>query len=235
MSVFYQSITDSECTKAAQYVEQQEAALDELASVLAKYDSSQASTVVEPAKPAKPAKPLRTEEFDSLEAWLNSFSESRPSSNPILPGNFNNLLNQPIQPDDEYTMSSESFREALGLPTINSVSSSSSSQKITQDLSTSSQVASTHLASFTTPKRLPPAASTQAPKAARKPYTRKIGVRHYSRWSISHLQEEYLARFKPLSQKRTLDRQFMEDALTHLDAQESKTEAKRALVKSWAD
>jgi len=51
---------------------------------------------------------------------------------------------------------------------------------------------------------------------------------------MSHLTDEYLARFKPMSQKRTLDRQFMIDALTNLDAQEKKkTEKKRPVGLSW--
>ena len=190
-ATFNQSVTDSECLKAAQDVEQLETELDELARELARYDSSQASTVVEPAKP------LRTEDFDSLTAWLNSFTESLPCSNSSLPDSFSNLLDKPLQLHDENTMTSESFRAALGLPTISIGSSSSASsiqpitisstQEDSQVLAPSSQTTSISSASFTTPTRSPPTASTQAPKADRKPYTRKTGVRQYSRWSMGRL------------------------------------------------
>jgi len=234
-TVFNTSISDSECVKAAQDVEKLDAELDELARELAKYDSSCSSV-------AEPAKSYRHEDFESLTAWLNSFSESLPSSQTSLPNGFTNLLEKPIEIIDESTMTSEGFHLACGKPSFVNISSSSSdsSSKPTTIASTattesiSSKPISISSASCTTPTRPPPTASTAAPKADRKPYTRKTGVRQYSRWSMSHLTDEYLARFKPMSQKRTLDRQFMIDALTNLDAQEKKkTEKKRPVGLSW--
>jgi len=245
MSVFCGSVTDSVCVKAAQDVEKLDAELDELARELAKYDSSSSSV-------AEPAKPYRHEDFESLTAWLNSFSESLPSSQTAapdsLPTGFNNLLEKPIELFDESAMTEESFHLACGKPSFVNISSSSSGSSsepttITSTATTASlpsQPISISSANCTTPTRPPPAASTAAPKADRKPYTRKTGVRQYARWSMSHLAEEYLARFKPMSQKRTLDRQFMIDALQHLDAQQQqqqqKTEKKkRTLCSSWDD
>jgi len=216
--VLNQSVTDSECIKAAQAVEQLDCELDELARELAKYESS-CSSVTEPAKP------YRQVDFESLTAWLDGLSESLPCSQTAapetLPVGFNNLLDKPIQVLDESTMTSESFHLACGKPSFVNT--------------TSSQPTSTSSVSCTTPIRPPAAASTAAPKADRKPYSRKTGKRQYSRWSMSHLQEEFLARFKPASQKRTLDRQFMIDALIHLDADEALDKTRRhPSVQPWA-
>lgn len=60
----------------------------------------------------------------------------------------------------------------------------------------------------------PAIAPTRAPKKSRPIKTRLC---RYSRLSMKQLQEEYLQRFHPLSQKRFEEREFMENALRRND------------------
>lgn len=80
-----------------------------------------------------------------------------------------------------------------------------SSPKVPWDMSTS----------FTTPERRPRTPPTDAPKFTLKP----IVGGNYSKWSMKRLSEAFLTRLQPMSQKRTLDRQYMIDALVQHDAE----------------
>lgn len=67
-------------------------------------------------------------------------------------------------------------------------------------------------------KPLEPITSDICPARAPKKSRAIKALQHrYSRWSTIHLQEEYLKRFHPFSQKRMAERQFMEDALSRYD------------------
>lgn len=189
---------------------------------------------------ANPVKPYRKEDFDSLAAWLNGTVETPLpdmtsfSTQPETPDNFSSLLTNPVEQSwlDERAMSVADFQAACSNPTVISISSSATPITISSSSSVSSLTLSTQsdstilvpsspsqlsASTFTTPERPPTIHSTWAPKANRKSRTTKASVHHYSRWSMSRLQAEYLQRFQPMSQKHTLDRQFMIDALTYYD------------------
>jgi hypothetical protein len=224
------SVSDSDCVKAAQAVEQLDRELDELMKVLAELDEpdtkSPAATTVTNSQQST----LSKVDLDPLVAWLDG--EDTTS----LPSNFSNLLTKPVEQSwlDERAMSSFDYAAARAqwggshpssAITISSDGSSALPITISDCSSTSDRAVGRAQSpilmatSFKTPERPTKPASTQAPKAVRKP--RKASGHHYSRWSMSHLQEEYLRRFQPLSQKRTLDRLFMIDALVHYDSQQA--------------
>jgi hypothetical protein len=151
--------------------------------------------------------PLQEVDFNSITAWLDGLAAT--------PAMFTNLLDKPLLLD-ESTMTGEAFRAALQPPptttaTPISISSTSSSPVKSQP---SPPLPTTF---YQTPERKPPAHSTCAPKRAKL-------SRHYSRWSMDRLQNEFVSRFQPASQKRLLDRQFMIDALAYNDSQVAKTQ-----------
>jgi hypothetical protein len=232
------SVTDSECIKAAQDVEQLDRELDELVKVLAEIDNDSTTKTTSTTASSQPST-YRTVDFDSLAAWLEGLSDTtlpdmtNAATNPQPPSNFESLVTKPIEQSwlDERAMSSFDYVAARAqwggshpssAITISSDGSSASPLTISSDgtsaravgnltsiLAPALQPAALSTSSFKTPERPTMPASTQAPK--------KQSKRHYSRWSMAHLQDEFLCRFQPLSQKRTLDRQFMVDALQHDD------------------
>jgi hypothetical protein len=232
------SISDSDCIKAAQDVEQLDRDLDDLMRELANSSNSNGSASAEPVKAR------RKIDFGSLVAWLDGVVETPlpdltdSSTQPKTPDNFSNLLTKPVEQSwlDERAMTATDFRAACRNPTVISISSSTppitisssssvssltqSDQADSQVLAPSSQPTQLSPSTFTTPERPPTVYSTCAPKANRKSRSIKAGGHHYSRWSMNHLQEQYLQRFQPISQKRTLDRQFMIDALTYYDMEQ---------------
>jgi hypothetical protein len=231
------SISDSDCIKAAQEVEKIDRELGELMAVLADIDNSATPTTTTSTSFASQPSTFSNVDVDPLVAWLDGLvNTTLPAmSNQELPKDFDRLLTKPIEQSwlDERAMSSFDYliaQEQWGGSnsaspiTISSDGSSAAPIKISDGLSTSdrsvgrgsspvlvpaSPLAAISESSFKTPDRPTEPASTQAPKKQTK--------RHYSRWSMAHLQEEYLQRFKPMSQKRTMDRQFMIDALAHHD------------------
>jgi hypothetical protein len=209
------SISDSECIKAAQDVEQLDRDLDDLMRELAENSSTSNGSTN-----AKTVKPNRKVDFDSLVAWLDGTNEA------LLPDieNFSNLLTKPIEQCwlDERAMTVANFQAACNNPTIISISSTEppitiSSSSSVSSLAQSAQADSQILASVSQPAQLPTVHATCAPKANRKSRSTKANGQQYAKWSMSDLQEEYLRRFQPISQKHTLDRQFMIDALTYND------------------
>ena len=190
-----------------------------------------------------------------VQAWLVDMpmpDMSDPATKPKTPSKLNNLLNKPLEAIsedqirwlDERTMTTDDFEAARHpasiapstAPTPISPSPSSSRSSFTT-LSSSCTFAdgtppppsptSQPTSSFATPEGRPPADhSTCAPKASRKPRSR-----NYSQWSMDRLQEEFLQRLQPMSQKRTLDCQFMIDALTAYDADEASSQKKNKRMK----
>ena len=185
-----------------------------------------------------------------VKVWLDDMpmpDMSDPATKPKTPTKLSNLLNKPLEAIskdqmrwlDERTMTTDDFEAARHpasiapstAPTAISPTPSSSRSSFTT-LSSSCTFAdgtpsptSQPTSSFATPEgRPPPHAdhSTYAPKASRKPR-----LRNYSQWSMGRLQEEFLQRLQPMSQKRTLDCQFMIDALTAYDADEASSQKKK--------
>ena len=189
-----------------------------------------------------------------VQAWLGDMpmpDMSDPATKPKTPSKLNNLLNEPLEAIsskdqmrwlDERTMTTDDFEAArhpasiapTTAPTpISPSPSPSSSRSSFTSLSPSCTFAdgtpppptSQPTSSFATPEGGPPPHadhSTCAPKASRKPR-----LRNYSQWSMGRLQEEFLQRLQPMSQKRTLDCQFMIDALTAYDADEASSQKKK--------
>jgi hypothetical protein len=239
---FNDSVTDSDCIKAAQESEQLDQELNELVKVLAEIDDSATTTTTSGSQPST----YRNVQFDALTAWLDGLTDtslpsmSNSACNPDLPANFTNLLTKPVEQSwlDERAMSSFDYAAARAqwggshpssAITISSDGSSASPITISSDgnatlqsaravghlhspvLAPATQPAALSSSSFKTPERPTMPASTQAPKRKRR----------YSKWTMSRLQGEYLQRFQPISQKRTLDRQFMIDALTFDDLEKT--------------
>jgi hypothetical protein len=241
---FNDSVTDSDCIKAAQESERLDHELDELVKALTEMDESATTTPTSTTSGSQPST-YRNVQFDALTAWLDGLADTtlpsfNDTANPEVPSNFTNLLTKPVEQSwlDERAMNSFDYAAARAqwggshpssAITISSDGSSASPITISSDgtsalhseravghlsspvLAPASQPAALSTSSFKTPERPTMPASTQAPKKKRR----------YSKWSMSRLQCEYLQRFMPISQKRTLDRQFMIDALTFNDMEKS--------------
>ena len=157
----------------------------------------------------------RKVDVNYIQAWMEDLplpDMSDPATKPKTPTKINNLLNKPLK-------SSRLIADHCMCPChvslrMGGTTPQSSSQAESQVLAPTQPTVSS--SSLLTPEHSPTGHSTHATKASRKPITHD-----YSRWSLSSLQEEYLQRFQPLSQKRTLDRQFMIDALTFYEVAEA--------------
>ncbi len=105
------SISDSDCVRAAQDVEQLDRHLDDLLRELAYSSNSNGSTIAEPVKAR------RNIDFGSLVAWLDGVVETPlpdltdSSTQPKTPDNFANLLTKPVEQSwlDERAMTATDF------------------------------------------------------------------------------------------------------------------------------
>ena len=132
-----------------------------------------------------------------------------------LPTGLERLLHAPIlaKPEDlkpkrkrgQPTAVESTLPPSIDEDTVDEAGYKAFCQEIAKKKKTTFQPTSTEAvpdAGFITPKR---PIKVKVPSAPKRP--------RYASWSMSRLQEEFLTRFTPQSQKRTLDKEFMASAL----------------------